>query len=732
MKNIPFFGSGGDATPVNRISERVHGIDIVYLFDILRGNARLISGVTLVCVVAMFVYLQRVTPIYTAYAQIILDTREERVTPVEEVVSSLNISNSVVAGEVVTIRSNVLIGEVVDKLDLVHHPAFDPRLRRPEGLFSRAKRMIRGGEPFHIVAQRMPDGEIRSIVIDNVRQLLGVSQIGVSYAIGIRFDSPDPRLAADVTNAVADQYIAGQLADKQEATVRANAWLSDRIQELSAQVEAADAAVVEFRIKMTEEAGGGEETTNQLLAELNSRLVATSAERADAEVRHRLVQRLMESEGLAAVADVVTSPLLETLQRQHTDLASKKAELASTLGRRHPEIIRITAQIEDVERSIEDEVRRRIEAMRSDVSVTRNREAALQEQIKEVSDRAEMLSTASVRLNQLERTAAATRLVYENFLSRFKETSAQSDYQRPEARVIGRAAVPPVPSYPRKSLSLAMAAVFGLSLGTAFVFLRSVFTVPIRTSDELREATRLPLLALLPYVRSFGQRYSWLQREMNSKKPSPFMEGIQLIRAKLFEMPHGKPPRVVMVTSSLASEGKSSICFALARSLSNSGASVVLLDADLRRSDTVRAIGLQRKGLCLVDYLEGKGNFKDLLEHSEILNANVVAPRRSSNNAGDLISSNKMSGLITRLSARHDMVIINAPPVLHLSDPLLLSNYADATLLAVQSGRTSTKIVTRMLERLTEAGADVAGTVMTQVRRKDVAGREVYGYAYEY
>jgi len=732
MKRFTFFGKGSNPTPVNPAYERSHGIDIVYLFDILRGNTRLIGIVTLVCLAAMFVYLQRVTPVYTAHSQIIIDTRQERVTPVEEVVSSLNVSNSVVAGEVVTIRSNVLIGKVVDALDLVHHPVFDPRVPRPEGLIARIKRTIRGDEPFHIRARALSEETRREMVIDDVLHRLDVSQIGVSYAIWIRFDSPDPQIAAAVANAVADQYIAAQLADKHDATLRANNWLSDRIQELSAQVEAADAAVVEFRIQMTESAGGGEETTNQLLAELNTRLVSTSAERADAEVRYRLVERLMESEGIAAVADVVTSPLLETLKRQQSDLASKKAELASTLGRRHPEIIRITAQIEDVQRSIEDEVRRRIEAMRSDVSVTRNREAALQEQIQEVSNRSEMLSTASVRLNQLERTAQATRLVYENFLSRFKETTAQSDYQRPEARVIGRAAVPLVPSYPRKTLSMAMAAVFGLSIGVAFVFLRSLFTVPIRTSDELREATNLPLLAMLPFVRSLGRRHSWLRRELNNEKPSPFMEGVQLIRTKLFEMSHGQPPQVVMVTSSLASEGKSSLCFALARSLANSGASVALLDADLRRSDTVRALGLERKGLCLADYLKGKGNFRDIIEHSELLNVDVVAPRRSSNNAADLISSKKMSGLITRLSARHDTVIINAPPVLQLSDALVLSNHVDATLLAVQSGRTSARVVEQTLERLNEAGADVCGTVMTQVRRKDVAAREVYGYAYEY
>lgn len=730
MKRISIFGNSEPA-PAYPATDNPGGVDLVYLFDVLRGNVRVVAAITAVCLVAMFIYLQSVTPVYTAFSQIIIDTRQERVTPVEEVISSLNVSNPVVAGEVVTINSNVLIGAVVDQLDLTNHPEFDPRVPRSEGIVSYLKRTFRGQEPFHVRAQSLSQDTIRSIVITDLRRKLDVQQIGVSYAIGIRFDSTDPQLAADVTNAVADAYIAGQLATKQEATLRANSWLADRIEELSRQVEEADAAVVDFRIKMTEEAGGGEETTNQLLAELNTRLVETSADRADAEVRYRLVERLMETDGLSAVADVVTSPLLETLQRQHSELTSRKAELASTLARRHPEIIRVSAQIEDVERSIEEELKRRIEAMRSDVSVTRNREAALQEQIDAVSDRSEKLSIASVRLNQLERAAEATRLVYQNFLARYKETSAQGDYQRPEARVIGQATVPLVPSYPRKTLSMVLAGVLGLSLGIAFVFLRNVLTTPVRSSEELRNATNLPLLALLPYVRAAG-RYNWLHRELESDRASPFMEGINLIRTKLFEISHGTPPRIVMVTSSNAGEGKSSLCFALVRSLSKAGTSVALLDADLRRSDTARALRLSNQGACLVDYLKGKGNFKDLVAHSDLLDADVVAPRHNTHDAADLIASSKISGLITRLSARADVVIINAPPVLNLTDALLLSHYADATVFAVQSGRVSVKMVKGTLERLNEADANVVGTVMTQVRRKDVAGREVYGYSYEY
>ncbi|MFP1645511.1 GumC family protein [Pontitalea aquivivens] len=711
---------------------RAGGIDLLYLFDILRGNLALVGLIAALCMAAMFIHLQRATPIYRAHAQILIDTRQERVSPVEEVVSNLNVSNSVVAGEVLSIRTNVLIGKVVDRLDLVNDPQFDPRLPRPESAVAWLKRVARGGEPFHQIAQRMPPEGLRAAVIDTIMKRLSVSQMGLSYVIGLSFDAPDPQVAARIANAVAGEYIRALLEKKQEATLRVNSWLSERILEMSQQVEIADSAVVDFRTRMVAEAGGGEDTTNQLLAELNSRLVATSAERADAEVRYAQMERLEAEAGLAAVADVVTSPLLETLQRQRSELAARQAELASTLGRRHPEMIRISAQIGDIDRSLEAEVRRQIEAMRSNVSVTRNREQALQAQIREVSDRADQIAQASVRLDQLERTAAATRLVYENFLSRFKETSAQGDFQSPEARIIGQASVPSVPAEPRKTLSMIVAAVAGLCLGVIVVFLRSALVVPVRTTDELRGATHLPILAVLPHVRRAGRRHGWLHRELAAEAPSVFMEGMRSIRTRLFDVPKSQRPRVILVTSALAGEGKSSICFALARALAGVGSNVALLDADLRRSDTVEALRLPSEGPCLIDYLEGKAGVTDMTERSDLLKADVVVPRRHTNGAADLIASGEMQGLITRLTARHDVVVINAPPVLHLADTLLLAKHADVTLMAVQSGRTPVKVLVRMLNRLNEAGVHVAGTVLTQVRRKDVAAREVYGYSYEY
>ncbi len=721
-----------NAAPADSWGSPFQSIDLVYLYSVLRVNIRFITSLTVGAVVAMLVYLQFVSPVYTAYSQVLLDTREERITPVEEVVSNLNVTNSVIAGEVVMLRSNVLIGKVVDRLGLIDPPAFDTRAPRPEPLFSKAKRLARGGQPPHVVAAALPEETLRSWVIDEVRGNLGVTQIGVSFAIGINYKSSNPRLAAQIANAVANEYIDSQLENKMDATVRANTWLSDRLLELSEQVQSADAAVVDFKASMIENAGGNEESINQLLAELNTRLVGSATDRADAEVRLGQVETLQLAGGLLAVADVVTSPLLETLQQQRTGLASTRAQMGSTFGRKHPDMIRISAQIADIDRSIEAELKRRVEEMRSDVVVTRNREDALRGQIALVSERADSLSKASVRLSQLERTAEATRAVYENFLARYKETSAQADFQVPEARVIGRAEVPVVPTSPRKTLFVAMAFLFGLSLAIATVFIRNLVRAPVTTSAELRALTQRHVLAPLPYVRHFGRKYKWLQREVAGRGSSSFMERIRSIRIDLFEVSRVGRPRVVLVTSSVPGEGKTSTACALASDLSSSKTSVLLLDADLRRPDVMKALSMPPEGGCLVSYLERGDKMKDLPRHSRLIGADVIGPLRPTSDAADLLTSNLFSGLLSRMSARYDVIIVNAPPVLHLADSMLLAKHADATIYAVRSGSTPAKVVLRSIQRLEGAGAVVAGVVMTMVRRKDAAARESDMYSYDY
>jgi len=186
-------------------------IDLIGLYSVLRLHIKLILVITLAFIVGMFAYLQSLPPVYTAYSQVILDTREEKISPAPEMISNLNVTNSVIAGEIITIKSNILIGQVVDQMNLVDQPELDPRRPRSESPLALLKRLMRGGEKPHVFASRLPEETLRSWVVEAIRRKMSVSQIGVSYAIGISFENSNPKLAAAIAEAVAERYINSQL-----------------------------------------------------------------------------------------------------------------------------------------------------------------------------------------------------------------------------------------------------------------------------------------------------------------------------------------------------------------------------------------------------------------------------------------------------------------------------------------------------------------------------------------
>ena len=676
-------------------------VDLGFIADVIRRRKWLILACTLLALGGMYAYVKRAVPVYTAYSQVILDTRQERVTDVEQIVSDLAVSNSVIAGEIVSLKSNTLIGRVVDKLNLA------------------GEAKGQGGVP----------PELRDRMIQKVTANLTVAQVGISYAIGISYKANDPKQAARFANALAEEYIADQVATKRASTLRATAWLQKRLGELSSAVEAADQAILDLRAKTADEVGANQETTAQYLVDLNSRLVATASERSDARVRYEIVSQRLKDSGLTAVAHVVSSPLLETLQRERIDIASEQAQTDARLGRRHPDTVRLDARVKDLDERTEAEVRRIIESMKSDVDVATQREAALQNQIKDIEKRLVTLSAAAVKLNQLEREASAMRMVYENFLSRLTETNAQSDFQRPDARIVTVAVPPTAPTSPRKKLLLMVAGVFGLSLGIAGAFLHEAVTSRVHASGELRQITACPVLGMIP-IEPRRRKRPWLADVLSRGDYSPYLDAISALRAQLFDVRSVGRPKVLMLTSALQGEGKSSTCAALAAVLPRVSISAVLLDLDLRRSMTRGVLDLSSQQGCVVDYLAGRIELSELKPAELPFGLRVLAPLRSSPNSADLLASPRLGELVTMLSRQFNVVLIDAPPVLDIADALVLSRHVDTTLLVVRSGMTPKTLVTSAIERLEEAGAPVIGTVMTQVGKGHTAARELYRYDY--
>ncbi|RMH45421.1 MAG: polysaccharide biosynthesis tyrosine autokinase [Alphaproteobacteria bacterium] len=687
-------------------------IGLDQLWRIVRGGRLVILGAFLLALLVGGLYVALAPPVYEATARLILDTRQKRLTDSEMVVSNLEVSTQVVAGEVESIRSNVLVGKVVDRLGLTAEPEFSP----PEGQ-----------------GTAWSDAERRRFAIDRVQKQLGVSQVGISYAIEIHFRAHDPVLAARVANALAEEYIQETISAKREATRQATALLEERIAELSRQVEAADEAVVEYRKSLIAEVGSDKAGTGQLMAELNSALVAATSQRADAEARFATVRQLFEQGGLSAIRNVLTSPLLERLAPLRAELAGEMAQRAITLGPRHPEMVRLSAQLADLDRAIDAELSRRMEEMRSEIDALARRETELRAQIARAEARQAEYDRRAVRLSQLERTADATRLVYEDFLSRFKEISGQIEFQPAEARQIAVAAVPQEPAAPRKAIVMAMAGAFGLSAGIAVVFIRAATQRPITSAGALARITRRPVLAVLPYLERALRLVPFARPRIRPESQAAFNEGIRTLRTRLFANRSMATPKVLMISSALPGEGKSTVAVALAASLRDVSQSVLLIDADLRRSRLRRTLALERTDACLVDYLEnGRRATKSLVQTSAEPAIDIIAPMRLTDQAADLLASENFRSLVTFMSLRYDVIIIDAPPVVNISDALTLAPHADATMLVVRANHTNASLVEAATARLEDAGAVVVGSVLSQVRRNDATDSELYGYSYYY
>ncbi len=704
-------------------------VDFGYIVSVLRRDRWLILGLTVAAVLVTFILVQRIAPAYTSSAQVLLETRQERVLSSDQVVSNLNATPAVIAGEVELIRSSMLIGRVVDALNLTEHPDYDPRVERDTGLLRSAVRSVRsltGGG----AAESMSEDDIRAATIARLQRDITASQVGVSFAIRISAKASSPRLAADIANTVAEQYVEALLSVKREATERATGWLQARIAELERQVEEADRAAVTFRAEMTEEFGGDTEATEQLLSDLNSRYIATRIEHSDAAFRYEMVQSLYERQGFDAVADIVSSPLLETLVQQRSELLRQRAEIAQSLGDRSRRLVGVTAQIEDLERSIEAELLRQIESLRSQMEIATNREASLLAAMQEIQERKANVSAANVTLEQLERSADALRETYSTTLARFMETAAQTDIQLPDAQIISQARPPSSPSEPRVPLLLALAAFFGLSAGVGASFVREALNKTVRSADALRALTNLPIISAVPFVPDMRRERSWFIKEINDSAQSPFMEAVRSIRVKLFDLRSTNRPKTLSITSSVAAEGKTTTSLMLAHTLAKKWVAVLVIHADLRRSVGCSAIGADPEGGCLVDFLEGKTQLADAIQHLPDFGFDIMLPLRPVKNPGDLITSDKFSEiLLPTVSKHYDLVIIDTAPVLAAPDALFLSSHADDTLMIVQSNRTAAKSVQEALRRLDEAGASLFGTVMTQVDPDDEMLKESYSYA---
>lgn len=699
------------------------GIELRALMAGLRRSKWLILGCILIAGAAAYITLRNVRPSYPAYVEILLETRQERVVGVEQVVSDLNVTNSVVAGEIAVLRSNLLLGQVVDDLNLMQHPDFSPFKIDGPGPIGRLLESFRATflGTSKLKTEVVPDAEdelsardARNIVIWKVRRNLNVYQNGISYVISLSMRAHDPDIAAVIANAIAEQYLRDQLKAKQAATQRAISWLYNRLGDLESQLRDAEDAVVEFLAQQVLDEGGDKNSVDQQLAEMNRAIVTVHNDRADAVARLAHVRDLVEKGGPEGVLAPLSTPRLTSLDTELANLARQRAQLATRLGAQHPQMLALQSALDDLRRDRIAAIHAGIAELETTVAQVQGRERAIRDDISAAQLQKVELSRSSVRLSQMERSANAMRQVYESFLARFQETTQQLEFQRADARIITAAQPALAPSWPRVKLIMAVALTLGTILGLAVALVHEAFDRNVRSAAELARISGRAVLCTLPKVRRReGSQADWQLAQLKRSNVSDYAEGLRLLRFGLMNAREGLPPRIVLLTGADWGVGCSTAVLGLGRAMATVGLRVVILDANFRKPGQAGLLELSPQGSGVAEYLSGAASLSEIVIADVEPGLSVVSATPDAASPADMISAPRFSALPAKLAQAFDVVLIDAPPATGLADTTMLAGLADSTVLIVRSQTTRAALVVAAIDALEGAGGNIVGTVLS-------------------
>ncbi|MBT3333623.1 MAG: polysaccharide biosynthesis tyrosine autokinase, partial [Rhodospirillaceae bacterium] len=733
-----------EGTPMAR-GEAV--FDLRHIMHTLWRRKMIIIATSFIMTVLAILGAMQATPLYIAEAQLVVERQRERALEFRQVLQSGRLDHYTNRTEAAVLMSRGLAGKVVDELDLTNHPLFNPALApsKPKSILQHIdlRGFVRGLIPDwvrdelrgtssdeQVEPESYTEEELaayfREDVIEAFLGGVDVDSSDMSRVLEISYVSPDPDFAAQAANALAEIYINETVLRKFAANARATDWLNQQVSELRQRLEASQNALEGHRRSMGfVDVKGQSSILGQQLAQLNIDLARARGTRAEADARFQQIQKLLKSEdGTESAATVLDSKLIQRLREQETSVIRQLGELKTQLRGQHPRLILKDSELGDLRQKIRREVEKITISLGNELEIAEIREATTSTEIEKIKQAIQKQNESVVTLRALESEVAANDAIYQAILGRFKETDVQDDAtQQADARMIS-AAIPPLrPSYPRKSLIVFIAFMASTVAGIILVFLLEHLEAGFRSLPQIEQITGIPPLGITPKLRGFAMRHLRPQDAVLEKPNSMFAEAIRSIRTSIM-LSARTAPKTVLITSSIPGEGKTSVSLCIARSAAVAGQRAIVVDCDMRRPSVHEELDVPNlRGLA--EYLEGTVELEEIIEIDDQSGMHFITAGHNAPNPTDLLNSERMTQLIERLGQGYDLALFDTPPVLAISDALVLAKHMDKCVYVVRWGETDRAAATVGIRNLLESRSNVAGVVLSQV---DV--RKHSGYAY--
>jgi succinoglycan biosynthesis transport protein ExoP len=715
-------------------------VDLLALVTAVLRRWKLITALTLCALGAVYGVLKLVPSLYTSTVEILIfDPQQQIDTAVQKPISPFvdAVSYDAMNTEINIIKSKSVALRVARELGLEKDPEFQSHNRLAELAawlgFTHLGRT--GNSNTQAVGDQQEEDATRlDEAADTLRGRLQVwSQ---SYIMSISAASQDPIKAQHLASTVANDYLASQREARQEALQRVATWLRGRVDDLHSQVLQTEASIEKLRAESGLRDSGRYNLSEPQMRELNTQLMTVRADvekkRADLEQARRVLatnqgaqSTLSVPSDIQSIPELAASAELTALRQKQVELNWRATELQNKLGEHHVQVINIQAQLAGVNQQIKAETQHVLANMESAYNISVRQEQALEENLKNTAESAN--SDASVKLQQLRRVADADRNLYQSYLSQYNDISERRTLQDTSRRIISPATFPRSPSWPRQKLFYAAGGILGLGGGLLLALLLEYFRSGIKSNVEVEQAFSRPVLGIIPLVQRSKFRGTLDDRLLYSMLDQP-LEAVRAMRIGL-EISSANP-KVVLITSALPAEGKSTAAMLLAASSASSGKKTILLGCDLHQPST-DATFQHKRSPGLSELLRGAAELTDVITQDPATKTYVIPAGSTVTNAADLLMSQRMRDLITELRGEFDYIVMDAPPLLPVIDALALATVADKILVIVEWGQTPRASISEAFKILRPEAHRIAGVVLNKVDLNQLPGyRGAYHYPY--